>query len=316
MPSNIYVSSWEKNKYRQAVVQLLLKLYNSPQTRIMGNNILLKAAAGTDPGKLREVNQDTVFASIRPTEKGEAFGLFIVADGMGGHKAGEIASQLAVNIIYENLAFMIEQDDSSATVLFNPGGEAEELPSQANILARRLEMAVEEANKAIYDYALQNPSTAGNLGCTVTCAIISANTLVVANVGDSRTYRLRGDDLSQITNDHSYVWELVQEGHLLSEEIYDHPHRNVITRALGSQEDVPVDLLASEIEAGDRLLLCSDGVWEMIRDPDEIRDLLQLEELETAADKLIDKANFYGGTDNIGVVVVEYGKYPTNSNDS
>jgi protein phosphatase len=280
----------------------------------MGQNILLKAATGTDPGKLREVNQDSVFASIRPPEKGEALGLFIVADGMGGHKAGEIASQLAVNTIHE-LAFMIDQDDSSATALFNPSGQAEELPSQANILARRLEMAVEEANKAIYDYAHENPSTAGNLGCTVTCAIISGNALVVANVGDSRTYRLSGDDLSQITNDHSYVWELVQEGHLLSEEIFDHPHRNVITRALGSQEDVPVDLLASEIEAGDRLLLCSDGVWEMIRDPNEIRDLLQLDELESAADKLIDKANFYGGTDNIGLVVVEYGEFPTNTNE-
>jgi protein phosphatase len=281
----------------------------------MGQNILLKAATGTDPGKLREVNQDTVFASIRSPEKGEALGLFIVADGMGGHKAGEIASQLAVNTIYENLAFMIEQDDSSATALFMPGGEGEELPSHAKILARRLEVAVEEANKAIYGYALENPSTAGNLGCTVTCAIISGNALVVANVGDSRTYRLSGDDLSQITNDHSYVWELVQEGHLQSEEIYDHPHRNVITRALGSQEDVPVDLLASEIKAGDRLLLCSDGVWEMIRDPNEIRDLLQLDTLESAADKLVDKANFYGGTDNIGVVVVEYSEFPTNANE-
>ena len=281
----------------------------------MGKNNLLQAATGTDPGKLREVNQDSVFASIRSTEKGEPLGLFIVADGMGGHKAGEIASQLAVSTIHDNLAFMLEQDDSSVTALFSTPGSEEELPSKGEIIGRRLEVAVEEANKAIYSYALENPSTAGNLGCTVTCAIVSGTTLVVANVGDSRTYRLSRGILSQITNDHSYVWELVQEGHLLSEEIFDHPHRNVITRALGSQEDVPVDLLASEIEIGDRLLLCSDGVWEMIRDSNEIRDLLQLDELESAADKLVEKANYYGGTDNIGVVVVVYGLFGTDATD-
>ncbi len=275
----------------------------------MAINKFLKAVTGTDPGRLREVNQDTVFASIRSPSMGEPLGLFIVADGMGGHKAGEVASQLAVSIIHDNLAFMLEQDDSSATALFPTPGEDEEFPSQGEIIGRRLEIAVEEANKAIYNYAHENPGTAGNLGCTVTCAIVFGSTLVVANVGDSRTYRLNKGILSQITNDHSYVWELVQEGHLQSEEIYDHPHRNVITRALGSQEDVPVDLLSSEIEAGDRLLLCSDGMWEMIRDPNEIRDLLLLDELESAADKLVEKANFYGGTDNIGLVVVEFGPF-------
>lgn len=281
----------------------------------MGKDNLLKAATGTDPGKLREVNQDSVFASIRAPELGEPLGLFIVADGMGGHKAGEIASQLAVNTIHENLAFMLEQDDSSATALFPPPGENQVFPSQGDIIGRRLEVAVEEANKAIYNHAVENPSTAGNLGCTVTCAIVSGNTLVVANVGDSRTYRLNKGVLSQLTNDHSYVWELVQEGHLLSEEIFDHPHRNVITRALGSQENVPVDLQSSGIEAGDRLLLCSDGVWEMIRDPNEIRDLLLLDELDSAVGKLVDQANFYGGTDNIGVVVVEFGQFSTNASD-
>ncbi len=279
----------------------------------MAENNLLKAVTGTDPGRLRELNQDSVFASIRSANMGEALGLFIVADGMGGHKAGEVASQLAVNTIYDNLVFMLEQDDSSSTALFPPQGEDEEFPSQGKIIGRRLEVAVEEANKAIYDYAHENPSTAGNLGCTVTCAIVSGNTLVVANVGDSRTYRLTKGILSQITNDHSYVWELVQEGHLQSEEIFDHPHRNVITRALGSQEYVPVDLLFSEIEEGDRLLLCSDGMWEMIRDPNEIRDLLLLDELELAVDKLVEQANFYGGTDNIGVVVVEFGLFSANS---
>lgn len=274
-------------------------------------NFVLHAAAGTDTGRLRDLNQDTVLAFVRPPEMGEPLGLFIVADGMGGHQAGEVASQLAVNTIRKELAFMLDQDDSTATVLLSPPNNEDDSPSKSETLARRLKLAVEDANSAIYDYAQSNPNTAGNLGCTVTCAIVSGNTLVIANVGDSRTYRMSHGVLSQLTSDHSYVWDLVQEGHILSEEIYDHPHRNVITRALGSQEQVPVDLLTDELEPGDRLLLCSDGVWEMIRDQHEIAELLQVDKLDTAVNQLVEKANYYGGTDNIGVVVVEFGQIPT-----
>jgi protein phosphatase len=129
---------------------------------------------------------------------------------------------------------------------------------------------------------------------------------VVANVGDSRTYLYRGQELQQITEDHSYVWQLVQEGFLKVEEIYDHPQRNVITRALGNQEEVAVDTWTYTLEDGDRLLLCSDGVWEMIHDPDEIAASLANEELQEAVNQLIEAANNYGGLDNIGVVVAEY----------
>lgn len=276
----------------------------------MGLNFALRAASGTDTGRLRDLNQDSVLAFVRSPEKGEPLGLFAVADGMGGHQAGEIASQLAVNTIRKNLAFMFDQDDSAETVLVFPVDEEATVPTESETLIRRLEVAVEAANEAIYDYAQENPNTAGNLGCTVTCAIVSGNTLVIANVGDSRTYRMRDGVLSQLTNDHSYVWDLVQEGHLNSDEIYDHPHRNVITRALGSQEKVPVDLLSDKMLPGDRLLLCSDGVWEMIRDQSEIAELLQVDELTTAVEMLVKKANYYGGTDNIGVVVVEFCQTP------
>ena len=277
----------------------------------MGINFALRAAAGTDTGQLRDLNQDSVLAFVRPPELGEPLGLFVVADGMGGHQAGEVASQLAVNTIREKLAFMLEQDDSAATVLLDTADNTDDIPSESIGLARRLKLAVEDANKAIFEYAQRNPGTAGNLGCTVTCAIVSGNKLVIANVGDSRTYRMSGGVLSQLTSDHSYVWDLVQEGHILSDEIYDHPHRNVITRALGSQEKVPVDLLSDKLEPGDRLLLCSDGVWEMIRDQHEIAELLQVDELETAVNQFVEKANYYGGTDNIGVVVVEFCQTPT-----
>ena len=270
------------------------QIQNMPQTAS------LRAAYGTHPGQLRDINQDNVLSLIRPQKMGQALGLLVVADGMGGHKAGEVASRLAVETIRESLAWMLEQDDAQATVMVgNPGGED-------NALERRLRRAIEEANQVIYAYSKENKKDAGNLGCTVTCVLVNGSRAVVANVGDSRTYLYRGQELQQITEDHSYVWQLVQEGFLKVEEIYDHPQRNVITRALGNQEEVAVDTWTYTLEDGDRLLLCSDGVWEMIHNPDEIAASLANEELQEAVNQLIEAANNYGGLDNIGVVVAEY----------
>lgn len=260
----------------------------------------LRAACGTHPGQLRDINQDNVLSLVRPQKLGQALGLLIVADGMGGHKAGEVASRLAVETIRDSLGWMLEQDDAQATVLVgNPGGED-------SALERRLKRAIEEANQVIYAYSQDNKKDAGNLGCTVTCALVNGSKVIIANVGDSRTYLYRGRELQQITEDHSYVWQLVQEGFLKVEEIYDHPQRNVITRALGNQEEVTVDTWTFALKDGDRLLLCSDGVWEMIHDPGEIAASLANEKLQEAVDQLIDAANKYGGLDNIGVVVAEY----------
>ena len=264
----------------------------------------LRAACGTHPGQLRDINQDNALSIVRSEKLGQALGLLIVADGMGGHKAGEIASRLAVETIRDSLAWMLEQDDTQATVLAttpvsNPG-------HADKTLERRLRRAVEEANHIIHDYAIANEEEAGNLGCTVTCVLVAGTKAVVGNVGDSRTYLYRLDALKQITDDHSYVWQLVQEGFLQVEDIYDHPQRNVITRALGNQETVVVDTGTYTLQNGDRLLLCSDGVWEMIRDPAEIAAALDNEKLEAAVDQLIQAANDYGGLDNIGVVVAEF----------
>jgi len=260
----------------------------------------LRAAYGTDPGQLRDINQDNVFSLVRPQKLGQALGLLVVADGMGGHKAGEVASHLAVETIRDSLGWMLEQDDAESTVLAgNPANED-------SAMERRLRRAIKEANQVIYAYSQENKKDAGNLGCTVTCVLINGSRAVVANVGDSRTYLFRGNELQQITEDHSYVWQLVQEGFLKVEEIYDHPQRNVITRALGNQEEVDVDTWTYTLEDGDRLLLCSDGVWEMIHDPQEIAASLASEELQEAVDQLIEAANHYGGLDNIGVVVAEY----------
>lgn len=260
----------------------------------------LIAASGTHPGQLRDINQDNVLSWVRPRDLGQPLGLLVVADGMGGHKAGEVASHLAVETIRDSLGWMLEQDDAQATVLAgNPGADNKSLE-------RRLRRAIEEANRVIYNYSQKNKEDAGNLGCTVTCALVSGSQAIIANVGDSRTYLYRGEELQQLTEDHSYVWQLVREGFLKVEEIYDHPQRNVITRALGNQEEITVDTWTVALEDGDRLMLCSDGVWEMIHDPAEIALSMASEELQEAVDQLIQTANHYGGLDNIGVIVAEY----------
>lgn len=277
----------------------------------MDGRLVLKAAAGTDPGRARQINQDNVLAYVRPDDLGKPLGLLVVADGMGGHQAGEVASQLAVETIRNSLSWMLEQGDDEATTPMPMPSLDDENADEKNDLAytahleKRLELAIEEANKVIYNYAQENPVEAGNLGCTVTCAIIYGNLAIIANVGDSRTYLFRGGKLNQITDDHSYVGQLVREGLLEPEEIFDHEQRNVITRALGNRPDVRADLASWPLETGDRLMLCSDGVWEMIRDPEEMAQMLQSDELETAVEELINLANAHGGADNIGVVVAE-----------
>jgi protein phosphatase len=225
---------------------------------------------------------------------------------MGGHKAGEIASELAVDSIKKSLGWLFEQDDAEA------GMATEQAPTLNGdldldeLLEQRLSIAVQEANQTIYDYARNNPTKAGNLGCTTTCVVVSGSTAFIANVGDSRTYHFKnGGRLSQITDDHSYVWQLVQDGYLSTQELYDHPQRNVITRALGSRSHVDVDTWICPIGPGDKLLLCSDGMWEMIRDPEEIAYNLKKDGVESAVNGLIEAANYYGGLDNIGVVVAE-----------
>lgn len=271
----------------------------------MNSQFALMAASGTHPGQIRTVNQDSVLALVRERDLGESLGLFIVADGMGGHKAGEVASQLAVDSIKANLDWMLEQDDAGATILSPSQDSSKESPFSNEHMKRRLQMAVEDANRVIYEYAVEHPNEAGNLGCTVTCAMVSGNKAFIANVGDSRAYRWRQGELKRLTEDHSYVWQLVNEGYIEEEEIFDHPQRNVVTRALGNQPQVKVDIARRKLELGDRLLLCSDGMWEMIRDPHEIATILEIEPLEKAVSRLIDAANGYGGYDNIGIVVVE-----------
>lgn len=236
-------------------------------------------------------------------------GLFIVADGMGGHQAGEVASDLAVQTIRQELAWFINSSDAEDTQPSAPtsnSGTTTVLDGPAEFpLQRRLRLAIEEANQSIADYSADNPDNAGNLGTTITCALIDDDVAIIANVGDSRTYLLREGQLKQLTEDHSYVAQLVKEGQLAPQDVFSHPRRNVITRSLGHKPDVEVDMWTQPLMAGDRFLLCSDGLWEMVQESEAIAEIVgSSDSPKNTVEQLILAANRAGGADNIGVVVI------------
>lgn len=231
----------------------------------------LIVGARSDVGKVRQGNEDSYLAR-EP--------LFVVADGMGGHAAGDVASATAVDVI---------TDRASSATLEDP---------------QTLSSLVRAANKAIWEKARADPSLQG-MGTTCTLVMIEDGRAHVAHVGDSRAYLLRDGDLKQVTEDHTLVGRMVKEGRLREEEAAHHPQRNIITRVLGVDADVQVDLAPLELLPGDRVLINSDGLTSMI-DPDRVRQVLVEEhDAQVAADRLVDIANEAGGEDNITVVVID-----------
>jgi protein phosphatase len=207
--------------------------------------------------------------------------LFAIADGMGGARAGEIAAGIA------------------ATALRDGRREASDEAS--------LEAVIAEANRRVWERSVADPSTAG-MGTTVTVALVDApaEQIVFGHVGDSRAYRLRGDELEQITTDHSLVAELVESGVLTPEEAERHPQRSAITRAVGTEQAIEVDVFTVPAEHGDVVLLCSDGLTDMLSEEDIAAALLEAgRDPEEAARKLVAEANARGGEDNITVVLFE-----------
>lgn len=267
----------------------------------------LRAAAGTHRGQVYELNQDKVFAAIRPSTQGKMGGLFIVADGMGGHQAGEIASDLAVQTLRQELSWFLDSNDAEDTQPSAPRtGATTVLDGPVELpLQQRLRLAIEQANQSIAGYSQNHPDDASNLGTTITCALIDDEVAIIANVGDSRTYLLRDGRLQQLTEDHSYVAQLVREGQLAPEDVFSHPRRNVITRSLGHRTEIEVDVFLQPLQEGDRLLLCSDGLWEMVQEPATIAEILAgSDSPKSTVEQLIIAANRAGGVDNVGVVVV------------
>ena len=237
----------------------------------------------TDIGRKREINQDYVFTSEVPI--GALPNLFIVADGMGGHKAGEYASKCAVETIV---------------------GEAN-LSTERNAV-RAISKAVRVANRRIRKKALSDDNYFG-MGTTLVVATIDDNGLTVANVGDSRLYVIREDEINQITIDHSLVEEMVQMGELERKKARNHPDKNIITRAIGVMDEVDVDFFeVDDVVAGDIILMCSDGLSNMLEDTEILGIIQSGGSLSDRAKRLVAAANMNGGRDNIAVVLVELQK--------
>lgn len=272
----------------------------------------LDASGGKHVGKVRQVNEDEFFLRVTHSSDADPVGLFIVADGMGGHAGGDIASRLTVRTISKQLRALFTPPDPLQTVKFDTVRleaemRGEDTPTRvlgATKLRQMIEQAVLEANKVVLKTGRKKPLEAGDAGSTVTLAVVQGATAYIANVGDSRTYLFRDGQLKLITQDHSLVGSMVEAGIIKQEEIYTHPQRNIIYRSLGNQQKLKVDLFQKRLQRGDRLLLCSDGLWEMVRDPEMAKIMQKAPNSEIACQQLIKTANANGGKDNIGVVIV------------
>ncbi len=241
------------------------RLVDASRRHVQGNAF----GSATDVGQVRDHNEDSLF--VAPP-------LYMVADGMGGHAAGEVASELAVQTV------------------------AQLAPAYPN--GPMLENALIEANRAVYDMARNNPRRQG-MGTTVTAALLQGTRLVLAQVGDSRAYLLHNGILQQLTRDHSFMQDLIDAGEITPEQARIHPQRNYITRALGTAPSVEVDTYDLNVSPGDRLLLCTDGLSGMIDDHDIADTLAGISNPQNCVNSLIAQANEAGGHDNVTAIVVD-----------
>lgn len=239
---------------------------------------MLTVCSKTDVGRKRSINQDCVYSCRVPL--GSLKNLFIVADGMGGHKAGDYASAYAVNAIEREV-------------------DADEGTEPVKILSN----AIECANEEIFEKAKEEDFA--GMGTTVVASTVVDSTLYVANVGDSRLYLIR-EGITQITKDHSLVEEMIRAGELERDEARFHPDKNIITRAVGADKDVNVDFFEVDLLPGDVILMCSDGLSNMVGDDEILTIIKKNKEVDGMADELVKTANHNGGKDNIGVVLVRF----------
>lgn len=235
----------------------------------------------TDTGRVRKINEDSF-----KTYVSDEYSYAIVADGMGGHLAGEVASKMAVDIISEYICKNLSCDLDRFQV------------------REVVHKAFMKANIEIYEYSCNNERVMG-MGTTATLVMIYKGYLIYAHVGDSRAYKI-SDKITQITRDHSYVQELVKLGQITPEEAKHHPRRNYITRAMGVEETVRVDMGVKEYK-GEKILICSDGLYGQIED-EELLCEINSAPIKDSIGVLIDKANERGGADNITAVIMEEGR--------
>lgn len=247
----------------------------------------LQIASGTDVGKVRKHNEDSLAVDA-------ARGLVILADGMGGHNAGEIASGMATNLIKTEIGSALDEHHSFAIDPETGRSEAQDL----------LRDQITKANSSIYQIS-QSQSRYSGMGTTLVAALFYDNRVTVAHVGDSRLYRLRGDTLEQLTKDHSLIQEQLDIGVITREEAEHSTNQNLVMRALGVEEEVVPEMHDFDTQPGDLYLLCSDGLTDMVND-DDITGLLKAAgtDLDACAQSLVQRANDNGGRDNVSVVLI------------
>ena len=238
----------------------------------------MKISSLTDIGTTREMNQDYLYSSEEAV--GKLPNLFLVADGMGGHKAGEFASRYVVETTVRSIE-----------------GSKEEEPIAI------LSEGIETANRKLKEYADAHQQMKG-MGTTVVAAVIRGRSLIAANVGDSRLYVV-GDEITQVTQDHSLVQELVRLGQMDQESAKTHPDKNIITRAVGVSDQVKIDIFERQLNPGEYIVLCSDGLTNMVDDAVILQILHGTCSLSDKAEQLIELANKNGGKDNITVIIIE-----------
>lgn len=245
----------------------------------------------SDLGLKRNLNEDSYFIS-------DELGLYLVADGMGGHRAGNVASSSAVEIIAEHIRSWLEAEKEETQIINDST-----LVDEDSVLIR----AVRKANDRLCEMSQQNNALSG-MGTTIVGLLQLQGKAHVVNVGDSRAYRIRKDVISQLTIDHSWVGEQLQQNLISEDEARLHRWRNIITRALGNRKDVEIDASKHDIEPADCFVLCTDGLSGMLTDA-EILDIVKRagDDLEEASRNLVAQSNEKGGLDNITVVLVKFG---------
>jgi len=261
----------------------------------MTNEIKLTAAGQSECGPNRHNNQDAIYFDIGmllPTS--EELGLFIVCDGLGGHQAGGLASRLAISVIVSTIS-------SGASTLMGTDGRLD-----GSSIRRLIRRAITAANKRLVTKSEQLDNYASKMGTTITMAMVYDNVAYIANAGDSRLYLIRKQRTYQITNDHSLAAELARQGHISHEEIATHPRNNVLSKALGIQDAVEPDLYEVHIRPGDRLFLCSDGLWKAFPLRADFNGLLTGEAKPAEiVQLLVNEAITRDGSDNVSGVLVE-----------
>ena len=251
----------------------------------------------TDVGQVRTVDEDSILAadlSFGVNSESSKFLLLAVADGMGGHAKGEEASKIALNAIARAVIPDLLNNTSFTKIL---------------------EKGIQNANQDILDYTAKNPEASG-MGTTSVCAVVKDNQIHLANVGDSRAYRVSDDEICRVTKDHSYVQALIDEDEITEEQAREHPRKNEITRAVGIMPSIEVDTMKLTLDSDESLLLCCDGVIAHLPDEDIHKIINDSPDPQSACQKIVDTANERGGSDNISLIILSAGGPDTKENES